>query len=472
MNSKLIPIVVILVLSLCASPAFAQEASAQGAAGQAEAEKPRKSSSRFPKDVAGLEAMAREAIAEGNGLRLLQTTILLRRQEPYEPSHMVNMVRAYAMMERPTSSYNYMLEMQQQGLSYDFDQLQETINLHGTEVYDYLNDLLIRAGDPAGEAEPVFELDAKYAVPQAISWDASRERFLVGTVRDGTLLAVDAGGKTSKLLEADEENGLWAIMDIAVDAGNNRLWLSSSAIPQFERRSADNSGKAGLFEFELDSLEMVGRYLPDPEAGPYVLGPIALGADGDVFVADREAAILYRKKGGSDLLAPFVADKELSGFRHMAITPDGSRLYLADTAKGILVIDPKNESAAMLKGPDTLNLGGIGGLFHAGNELIIIQSGINPDRLMALQLDPSGGEVQEVRPMAIALEWFEGPSGGTIKDDALFYFADAQLLDVDARPKDVTVLRTALDAGTTIVAPDMQKFEDETLSPYRNRDKD
>mgnify|MGYP006196815905 CR=1 FL=1 len=67
------------------------------------------------------------------------------------------MVRAYAMMDKPTSAYHYMLKMQQQGLSYDFDQLEETTNLHGTEVYDYINDLLIRAGNAAGEADPAFE---------------------------------------------------------------------------------------------------------------------------------------------------------------------------------------------------------------------------------------------------------------------------------------------------------------------------
>lgn len=463
MNAKMLPIALATLALVCAMPVQAEEADTA-----AEAEKPRKTSSRFPEDVAGLDEMARQAIADGNGLRLLQTTILLRRQQPYAPRHYVNMVRAYAMMGKPTSAYNYMLEMQQQGLSYDFDQLEETINLHGTEFYDYINDLLIRAGDPAGEAEPAFEIDSDHAYPTAIAWDASREMFLVGTARDGMLLAVSEDGKAKKLLEADEENGLWAIMDVAVDEANNRLWISSSAVPQFGGYSTENAGKAGLFEFELDSLDLVSRHLVIADGGPHVLGPIALEADGDVYVGDQANAVLYRKQSGFKGISPFVADEELNGFRDIAIAADGSRIYLADSDKGILVIDPKNETAVMLEGPETLNLGGIEGLFHAGSELVIVQSGIDPQRVMALKLDASGGKVEEVRPMAIALEWFDGPSTGTVRDESIFYFANAGLPEPGKEGKDVTVLRTALDAGSNIVAPDMRKFEEETLSKARD----
>ncbi len=176
MISKLTPLAAAAALILLAMPLHAQE---QNPA----AEKPqqKQSSGRFPKDVGGLQEMARQAIEDGNGLRLLQTTILLRRQQPYEPEHQVNMVRAYAMMDRPTSAYHYMLQMQQQGLSYDFDQLEETADMRDTEVYAYLNDLLIRAGNPAGEAEPAFELKPDHAYPSAIAWDETRERFLIGT---------------------------------------------------------------------------------------------------------------------------------------------------------------------------------------------------------------------------------------------------------------------------------------------------
>jgi hypothetical protein len=461
MKSVIIPFTMLLLASLFTLPALAQEP-------VSEPQKPRKSSGRFPSDVAGLEEMAQASIEEENWIRLLQTTILLRKQQPYELRHFVNMVIASAMLERPTAAYHYMLQMQQQGLSYDFNQLDETVSLRGTEVYDYLSDLLIRAGDPAGEAEAAFELAPDQALPTALAWDSTREKFLVGTAREGVILAVDEKSDSTEILRANEENGLWAVMDVAVDADRNRLWISSAAIPQFTGFKAQDLGKSGLFAFELDSLRLVGTYLPDEVNAPFEFGSIAISPDGDVFVADRQVPVVYRKPADSHVIAPFLADKELNGFRDMAISEQGARLYLADSARGILVIDPENETAVMLDGPETLNLGGIEGMFQVGSELILIQSGIEPQRVLALQLDPSGGTVQEVRPMAIALEWFDRPSGGTLHGEAVYYFANTPSLEQDVTEREVLVLRTDLDAGENIVRPDMKKFEEETLSKARN----
>lgn len=459
MKSKIVTLIMFLLASVLVMPVMAQEPAS-------EAPKPRKSTGRFPSDITGLEEMAQLALEEENWLRLLQTTILLRKQQPYEVEHFVNMVRASAMMGRPTSAYHYMLQMQQQGLSYDFNQLDETIELRGTEVYDYMNDLLIRAGDPAGEAEPTFELDSE--LPTALAWDPTREQFLVGTAGEGSVLAVDDKGKAKELLKASEDNSLWAIMDIAVDAERNRLWVSSASIPQFQGFSDKQAGRSGLFAFELDSLRLVGTYLPDDTNAPFEFGALAVGPEGDVFVVDRQVPVVYRKPADSHVIAPFIVDKELYGFRDIAISENGARLYLADINKGILVIDPENETAVMLEGPETLNLGGIEGMFHVGNELILIQSGIQPQRLLALQLDPSGGLVEEVRPMAIALEWFDKPSGGTFHQDAIYYFANSPLLDPATADGEIIVLKTGLDAGQDIVRPDMKKFEEETLSRARD----
>lgn len=465
MRSIIIPLAMLFLASIFVLPAVAQEPAAE-----TQSSKPasRKSTGKFPSDIEGLREMAEAAIEEENWLRLLQTTILLRKQQPYEPEHFVNMVRASAMMGRPTSAYHYMLQMQQQGLSYDFDQLDETIDLRGTEVYDYMNDLLIRAGDPAGDAEASFELDTELALPTSLAWDPTRERFLVAAAGEGVIFSVNGNGKTREILKANEENGLWAIMDIAVDEVRNRLWVSSAAIPQFAGFQEADAGNSGLFAFELDSLKLVGTYLPNDTNAPFEFGPLAVSAEGDVYVADRQVPVVYRKPADSHLIAPFVVDTELYGFRDIAISENGARIYLADINKGILVIDPENETAAMLEGPETLNLGGIEGMYQVGNELVLIQSGIQPQRLLALQLDASGGKVEEVRPMAIALDLFDRPAGGTLHDKAVYYFASSPSFDTASTKSEVVVLRTALDAGQDIVRPDMKKFEEETLSKARD----
>ena len=100
-----------------------------------------------------------------------------------------------------------MLHMQRQGLAYDFMASDDTVNIRGTQVFDYVNDLMKMAADPVGESEQVFVLPENVVLPEAISWDESRQKFLIGTVAEGQIFAVGKDGQTSELLRANDENG-------------------------------------------------------------------------------------------------------------------------------------------------------------------------------------------------------------------------------------------------------------------------
>ena len=184
--------------------------------------------------VAELEAMAREAYQQKDWVRFYSNNIKLHQQRPYVPEYLLNIVLATSSLDRKRTAYHYMLKMQQQGLSFDLDEYEETANIRGTEAYEYMNNLMIKAGNPSGTGATVFELDLHPSSLGDIVWDESRERFLVGTRNDGRLLAVNERGEAELLLKAGEDNGLWSIEGIAVDAKNNRLWIASSASPDFQ----------------------------------------------------------------------------------------------------------------------------------------------------------------------------------------------------------------------------------------------
>ncbi|HSM69265.1 MAG TPA: hypothetical protein VK830_06080, partial [Xanthomonadales bacterium] len=126
----------------------------------------------------------------------------LHRERPNNSDYMYQLVLAHALLDEKRPAYNLMLKMQRQGLSYDFDQAPESANLRGTQVYDYLNGLMVSAGEPLGVAEAAVTLDKDIALPEAIAWDPERGKFLLGTVGEGLILAVGHDGETSELLRA------------------------------------------------------------------------------------------------------------------------------------------------------------------------------------------------------------------------------------------------------------------------------
>jgi hypothetical protein len=400
-------------------------------------------------EIAELKEKAQAAYAEEKWVHFYSANMKLHKLLPFEPQYLVNVVKACAMLDRKSTAYHYMLLMQQQGFTYDFNADEETAGIRGTEVYQHINKLLIDAGKPAGEGTVAFRLKGHAENYRAIAWDESRQVFLAGTVAEGALLSVTERGETELLLEANEENGLWSITGMAVDAANNRLWLASSATPQFTAYSIADKNRGALFELDLQSLEILRRYNLPVDGLNHELGSLALTADGHVYVIDQATPIVYARLPESQRLEAFFASPETRSLDSIAVTPDNSRIFLSDAVQGVLVIDPVAQQARMLSGPETMNLGGIESVSYRDGHLYIIQGRFMPPRIIRLELDSSGAGAASVAPMAMALNEFNRPGVGTIRDGRLYYIANAGAGDESG----AVVMSTPLDAGAEAAPP-------------------
>lgn len=419
----------------------------------------RSGSKVFPDDVLGLQKLAIESYENKDYMRFVQANIKLRELRPYEPQYMIGMVVGAALINRPRTAYNYMHVMQQQGLAYDFNSTEDTQSLRATEVYKYLNDLLIKAGEPKGEGRVAFKLPKTALRPEAIAWDDARGSFLVGTVDTGALLEVSPSGTVKELLKANRTNGLMAINGIAIDQQRNKLWITTAGLPGFAALKKADIGRGLLLEFNLETLEPLGRFEIPADGVPHVPGSVVVNPAGDVYLIDRAVPVVYRKPVGQ-ALAAYLANPVMVGLRDLAISTDGNKLYLADAAMGIMVVDLVNSKASQLAGPETLNLSGLSGIMFADGKLLVLQNGIQPQRLMRLDLDPTGMAVVNSSPLAIALEEFNAPAFGVVQGGAVYYFASSNL--ADPGEKQTIVMKTPMELTEEIVTPELRKFNEET----------
>lgn len=412
----------------------------------------------LPDSVSALLTKANEAYAAKDYQTFSTVLERIRELRPNNSGYMYQQVLAYAQTNDKTKAYALMLSMQQQGLAYDFSLVEATRNIRGTEVFDYVNDLMKMAATPVGESEPVFVLPETVKAPVAIAWDETRGKFLIGTVSEGSIMAVSPAGEISELLKADAENGMWAIFDIRIDQGRNRLWVTSAATKSFSGYDVADKGRSALFEFNLETLELIQRYPVPVDGRPHILGNMAFNAEGDIFIVDRVFPILYKKPANEQKLIAVMASREMVSMRGIAMQPDGRLLYVADREMGIMVIDIEGGRAGPLQLPDKLNTGGIDGLYFWNNHLVMIQNGIKPQRIMRLQLDAAGTGVESVRPLAVAQPGFDFPNFGTIKGEDLVYFANSQSARSKETSKPVSVFRTPLNSSADLVVPDMEEY--------------
>jgi hypothetical protein len=413
-----------------------------------------------PAEIEEQQKLAITSYEAGEYLKFVQATMRLRNARPYEPQYMIGMVVGGALVNRPKTSYTYMHMMQQQGLSYDFNTTDDTESIRGTEVYDYLNKLLVKAAEPTGVGETAFELPKSAAYPEALAWDAGSSRFLVGTLEGGKVLAISPEGKVTELLESGKDNGLRAIHGLAVDAERKRLWVSTTATPAFGDLEEGELGRTALLEFDLDSLELLNRFEPPADQYPHFLGSIGLTPGGDVFVMDRAVPMVFIKPQAGNSLSLFMGNFQLSGLRDMTISDDGNWLFLADAALGIMVVDLNKNAANMLAGPESLNLGGISGLDFARGSLYMLQSGIKPQRLMRLDLDATGMNVVNVVPLASGLQSYAEPSFGRVQGAEVFYFAGSNLSGMGDGKFTPLVLRTPVEPSEDQQTPEQRLGEE------------
>ena len=414
-----------------------------------------------------LQKQSEEAYAAGKWVAFYIANMKLSEMRPYEPVYMVNIVRACALLDRKSTAYHYMLKMQQQGMTYDFDSTEDTSQIRDTEAYEYINMLLKNAANTSGVGAVAFTVRGAPADFRVIAWDGSRDVFLLGTLGEGAVMAVSADGETEVLFEADDENGLWSISGLAVDVKNKRLWVSSAATPLFSGFSPADTNHGAVFELDLETLEIVEQYNFPVDGLKHEPGSLAVTDDGHVYVLNRAAPIIYRKTPEGDRLEVFFASPDLLALRDITVVPDNSRVFVADAYKGILAIDPIAEQAALLAGPETMNLGGIESIEFGNGMLFVVQGGFDPQRVIRLELDASGAAVESVVPMAIALEEFYRPGNGTIQDESVYYIANSGADDA----KSAIIMKTPLNAGVEATAPDAMEFK-KVMDAKRQQKKD
>lgn len=411
--------------------------------------------------VPELRQIANKSYADKNYPVFLQAVSGLHQLRPWNSSYMSYVVLGNALMGNKEGAYEMMLKMQQQGLAGDFNSTDDTVLIRGTEAYEHINDLMVRAANPMGSADLQATLPESVASASDIVWDPTREAFLVSDAAQGVIYQVARDGASTELISANEDNGLWAVYGLAVDAENNRLWVSSSASSEFVSLNETDAGRAALFEFSLDDLTLIKKY-PVPDDGRrHILGAIVQLGNGDIYAIDAVIPMIYKLSAGGDSLGLFAASGDNVSLRDITVSDDDTRLYLADYELGITVLDLVGKQAAKVSGPPTLNFGGIEALEYWNGHLVMTQSGIDPQRILRLKLSPDGASVQEVAPLAVAQPMFDHPGSGTMLDGSLWFFANSYGTQNRAAPQPIGIAVTPVETAPDLMAPDLDKFWDD-----------
>jgi hypothetical protein len=262
---------------------------------------------------------------------------------------------------------------------------------------------------PIGAAVVVAEYSEAGLLPEAISH--RNGRLLIGSVRTGAVF--DAGQTLSPLAELDG-----GVFDI--EQRRKSVFAAISNQLAYERRG-EESPSAAVVEMDAKTGAERRRILM-PAAGA-LIGDIEIDGRGTLYASDSLVPRLFIAGKKDEAARLFASDDRWANLQGIAIDEKHGRLLLADYLTGLYVVDLKDGAVRAIGNPSDAYLGGIDGLYLYDGDLICVQNGVSPQRIVRIQLDRTGGAAERLDVLAGNLEGWAEPTHGVIVGDEFVYIA-------------------------------------------------
>ncbi|WP_380877452.1 SMP-30/gluconolactonase/LRE family protein [Sphingomonas sp. DBB INV C78] len=259
------------------------------------------------------------------------------------------------------------------------------------------------------------EIPAEHRIVEGVAWDAKTQRLFASTVIDGRLLVRE--GKTWRTVPLQGPVG--GLFGMAVDAPRRLLWLTSGLAEQVAK---PEKAFRGLIAVDLDRLTVVRR-VPIATGSP---GDLAVAADGSVYVSNGETGAIHVCAPGCDKVQDLLPPGRFRSPQGLAFSRDGKLLYIADYGYGIAVYDLRRKALSRLAAAKPAMLDGVDGLVRHKSDLIAIQNGTNPRRIIRLRLGSDGLTVRAIEILGRSNPDWPEPTLGVIAGDNLLFVADGQ----------------------------------------------
>jgi hypothetical protein len=342
--------------------------------------------------------------------------------------------RAYANLSDTTRAIGALHRYSLMGLSYDVTADDQLRGITAASGFAVVQRRLTANGLARTPIEVAATMSSDDFLAEGVAYDARRQRLFVSSMRLGTVVSVSGGSMPRDFIDLKREGG-WAPLGLAIDSARNRLWVSSQWMPHTLNVSAADSGKSGVFLFELDSGKRLRRY--DLARGNHEPGDICVGGNGDLFVSDGRAGIMYKLPFAADTLSVLVPAGQLVSPQGCAVdlTSGNARVLVADYALGIASVDASTGTVTWLPRSREVAVSGIDGMLLLGDQLIGVQNGVEPNRIIAIQLGPNHQSIESVRVVAQDADRIREPTHVTMMGRDVVFVANGGFGAFDATGK-------------------------------------
>jgi len=263
----------------------------------------------------------------------------------------------------------------------------------------------------------VIEIEAPGIIPEGIEWDPAGERFLVGSLTQGTIFQFDDSGEITPFIE-DED--LVSSIGIHIDEENGRLLVANTDSNVFFNPE-EAMPFASLAAYDLETGERL--FLVDVtdlyEFPAHFANDVVNDADGNAYLTNSIAPVIYQITPDGEASVFLESDAfaaEGIGLNGIEFHPDGYLLAAVIGSASIYKIpldDPESLTVVETEMPYAID----GMEFDANLDLVVVANVEAGQVIAMLSSDDDWATAYEQS----SVETDGNATTVTIRDDAAFY---------------------------------------------------
>jgi sugar lactone lactonase YvrE len=328
-----------------------------------------------------------------------------RQRNPASLATIYSLACGYALSGKPAKALELLHTLVEARVDYGMAEDPDLESLRQSPNFQALVADLEHRVAPVSASRNVLTVDELGLMPEGIAVDSATGRTFFGSMRNGGIYVFGAKRRLSQFAGNGERwvsrfGGIgdgrgFSAIGLAVDGKRNTLWSVGTSTRMAAGFDADAEIKTGLFGFNLETGEATTQYLADSSVEGF--NDVTVATNGDLYLS---GSVLSVVPNGSDSIRPLETSIRLVGTNGIVVSADGKFLFTSSYPVGIARVDLATGATRFLDKPAGATLYGIDGLYEYEGDLVGVQNGTRPWRLIRLTLN-------EVRDTVTDLHFIE-----------------------------------------------------------------
>lgn len=278
-------------------------------------------------------------------------------------------------------------------------------------------------GKPQSSGSRSFVLTDPNLLAEDIAYDPKTARIFLSSVHERKILSCTSAGACETFAANSPQLSLLGVLALRVDATRRFLWATSVGMKPVADLKEGDDGRSTLLKFDLDNGKLLARFETAAMA-KHALGDMTLGADGAVYVADGLSGDMFALKPGAAHLEQLVPHGTFVSPQTPALSHDASLLYVPDYTMGIAAIELQSRKVKWLTSAIPVALDCIDGLYAIGNDLLAVQNGTQPERIVSFHLH-SPSEIDGFKVLEANWKGLGDPTHGVIVENSFYFIVNS-----------------------------------------------